>query len=66
MKRESSKTSINIDKEVKELKLLINEAQAKFAPGEEITPEIWNMLMRMRRNKYKQSGNELATTLSER
>jgi hypothetical protein len=66
LKRESSKTSINIDNEVKELKILLKEAESRLAPGEEITPEIWEMLLRMRKNKHKQSGNELATTLSDR
>jgi hypothetical protein len=57
--------SLDVVKEVKELKLLLKEAQARLAPGEEITPETWEMLMRMRKNKHKQPGNELATTLSD-
>lgn len=67
MKQEASREipSLGIDNEVRELKILLKEAISRLAPGKEITPETWQMLMRMRKNKHKQSGNELATTLSD-
>ena len=55
MKRKTSKGSLapDFDKEVKELKILLKEAQARLAPGEEITTEMWEMLKRIREFKSK-------------
>ena len=55
MKRETSKRflSPDFDKEVKELKILLKEAQARLAPGDEITTEMWEMLKRIREYKSK-------------
>jgi hypothetical protein len=44
-------SSPDFDKEVKELKTLLIEAQARLAPYQEITPEMWNMIKQMKKNK---------------
>ncbi len=38
----------DFDKEIKKLKFLLKEAQARLAPGEEITSEMWEVIKRLR------------------
>jgi len=55
MKREALNglPPLDIDKEVRGLKMLIKETEARLAPGEEITPEIWEMLKQLKKTKSK-------------
>ena len=57
MKRKTSTKSIppDFDKEVKELKILLKEAQARLAPREEITEEVWEEIRKIREFKSKLS-----------
>jgi hypothetical protein len=42
---------IDINKEVQELIILLKEAETMLAPGEEITPEIWETLKKIKETK---------------
>ena len=41
--------AIDIDKEVKELIILLREAETRLAPGKEIKPEIWETLKQVKK-----------------